>query len=72
MRISLINILMHLRLVSVIILIYSISKEYEEEGEVFENEIVKSSNKFENLLSKMIPKLLNEGHKILIFLLSLF
>jgi len=69
MRISLINILMHLRLVcDHPDLFYSRRREFEykEENKNFEDEIVKSSNKLK-LLAKMIPKLLDDGHKILIF-----
>ena len=67
MRVSLINILMHLRLVcDHPDLFYARRREYEENWVNFEEEVVKSSNKL-RLLSKMIPKLLEKGHKILIF-----
>ena len=67
LRVSLINILMHLRLVcDHPDLFYSTRREYVGEEGAFEDQVVKGSNKLK-LLEKMIPRLLNEGHKILMF-----
>ena len=66
-RVSLINILMTLRLVcNHPDLFHSRYRDYQEQIVDFESEIVRSSNKLK-LLDKMIPKLLKEGHKILMF-----
>jgi len=67
LRVSLINILMHLRLVcDHPDLFYSRSLNLEADERKFESEIINSSNKLK-FLDKIIPKLLQSDHKVLIF-----
>jgi len=67
LRTSLINILMTLRLVcNHPDLFHSRFRDYQSKVNDFESEIINSSNKLK-LLDKMIPRLLESGHKILMF-----
>jgi len=67
LRISLINILTHLRLVcDHPDLFYSRSFNYNTDEITFHEQVLKPSNKLK-FLDKVIPNLLNAGHKILMF-----
>lgn len=67
LRVSLINILMHLRLVcDHPDLFYSRSVNLTADEETYEHDVINSSNKLK-FLDKVIPRLLKKDHKVLIF-----